>query len=168
MMNRVILTGYLTKDPDLKYTRTGVAVCTVTLAVNRTHGNRDEADFISVVVWRKQAENLANYMRKGGMIGVDGKLHTRNYEGADGKRVYVTEVLADFITFLTRSANSQQSQSNSQFQHAGQWGNQSGSQWGNQGGWQQGQSSNQGNRFGDDPFSGNGQPIDISDDDLPF
>lgn len=164
MMNRVILTGYLTKDPDLKYTRTGVAVCTVTLAVNRTHGNRDEADFISVVVWRKQAENLANYMRKGGMMGVDGRLHTRNYKDSDGKRVYVTEVIAETISFLTRPPNSQQSQSNSQFQHAGHGGN----QWGNQGGWQQGQSSNQGNRFGDDPFSGNGQPIDISDDDLPF
>lgn len=167
MMNRVILTGYLTKDPDLKYTRSGVAVCTVTLAVNRTHGNRDEADFISVVVWRKQAENLANYMRKGGMLGVDGRLHTRNYDGTDGKRVYVTEVIAETITFLTRPPNSQQSQPNSQFQPAGQWGNQ-GSQWGSQGGGQFGQSSQQGTRFGGDPFSGQGQPIDISDDDLPF
>lgn len=170
MMNRVILVGRLTKDPDLRYTSNGTAVCTVNIAVNRTYGNRDEADFMNVVVWRKQAENLANYMRKGGLIGVDGRLQSRSYDGQDGKRVYTLEVNAEFVTFLGNAQNSQQPQPVGQWssQNQGQGsqfggGNQfnGGSQWG-------GQNQGTSRKFGDDPFSGAGQPIDISDDDLPF
>lgn len=103
MINRVILTGRLTADPDLRYTPNGTAVATFTLAVNRTFIGKDgqkEADFISVITWRKAAENVANYMTKGSLIGVDGRLQTRNYENREGKRVFVTEVVAESVQFL--------------------------------------------------------------------
>src|SRR5699024_7973644 len=103
MLNRVVLVGRLTRDPDLRYTPNGVAVANFNIAVNRPftnqQGNRD-ADFINCVVWRRPAENLANYMKKGNQIGVDGRLQSRTYEGQDGKTVYVTEVVADSVQFL--------------------------------------------------------------------
>jgi single-strand DNA-binding protein len=103
MMNRVVLVGRLTKDVDLRYTPSGVAVATFTLAVNRAFSNQSgerEADFINCVVWRKPAENAANFLKKGSLAGVDGRIQTRNYEGQDGKRVYVTEVVAESVQFL--------------------------------------------------------------------
>src|SRR5690606_27033556 len=102
-MNRTILVGMLTKDPELRYTPNGVAVANFTVAVNRPFKNQageQEADFINCVAWRKQAENLANYMCKGSLIGVDGRIQTRSYENQEGKRVWVTEVLAESIQFL--------------------------------------------------------------------
>src|SRR5690625_7767812 len=103
MINRVVLVGRLTRDPDLRYTPNGVAVANFTLTVNRPftnqQGNRD-ADFINCVAWRKQAENLANYMKKGSQIGVDGRLQSRYYEDKDGKMDYVTEVVADNNKFF--------------------------------------------------------------------
>lgn len=158
-MNRVVLVGRLTRDPDLRYTPTGVAVANFTLAINRPFTNQDgnrEADFINCVVWRRPAENLANYMKKGNQVGVDGRLQSRSYEGQDGKTVYVTEVVADSVQFL-ESKGASQGQDTSGFQQ-----NQGYSQ--NQNRQQSQQSSpNQGN-----PFSNAGEPIDISDDDLPF
>ncbi|KEK17493.1 single-stranded DNA-binding protein [Bacillus manliponensis] len=169
-MNRVLLVGRLTKDPDLRYTPNGVAVATFTLAVNRAFTNQQgerEADFINCVIWRKQAENVANFLKKGSLAGVDGRLHTRNYEGQDGKRVYVTEVVAENVQFLeSRNSGEQRGSFNQQPSGAG-YGNQ-GSQ--NPFG-QSGNSSNSGNSGftkNDDPFANVGQPIDISDDDLPF
>ena len=103
LINRVILVGRLTKDPELRYTPSGVAVATFTLAVNRAFANQQgerEADFVNCVVWRKQAENVANFLKKGSLAGVDGRIQTRNYEGQDGKRVYVTEVVAESVQFL--------------------------------------------------------------------
>ncbi|EAW7167998.1 single-stranded DNA-binding protein [Listeria monocytogenes] len=103
MINRVVLVGRLTKDPELRYTPSGVAVATFTLAVNRTFSNQQgerEADFINCVVWRKPAENVANFLKKGSMAGVEGRVQTRNYEGNDGKRVYVTEIVAENVQFL--------------------------------------------------------------------
>ncbi|EHT1688235.1 single-stranded DNA-binding protein, partial [Listeria monocytogenes] len=108
MMNRVVLVGRLTKDPDLRYTPAGVAVATFTLAVNRTFTNQQgerEADFINCVVWRKPAENVANFLKKGSMAGVDGRVQTRNYEDKDGKRVYVTEIVAESVQFLESKQN---------------------------------------------------------------
>jgi single-strand DNA-binding protein len=102
-MNRVILVGRLTKDVELRYTESGTAVASFTLAVNRTFTNQAgerEADFINVVVWRKQAENAANFLNKGSLAGVDGRLQSRSYEGNDGKRVFVTEVVAESVQFL--------------------------------------------------------------------
>ncbi|MBS4196552.1 single-stranded DNA-binding protein [Lederbergia citri] len=168
MMNRVVLVGRLTKDPDLRYTPNGVPVATFTLAVNRTFTNQQgerEADFINCVIWRKPAENVANYLKKGSLAGVDGRIQTRNYDGQDGKRVYVTEVLADSVQFLEPRNSSSQGRGdfagnqyggdqNDQYQPYGQ---------------NQNQRSNQNfTRANEDPFSNDGQPIDISDDDLPF
>lgn len=101
MLNRTILIGRLTADPTLRYTSAGVATCTFTLAVERpfkTNGQK-ETDFIPVVVWRQLAETCANYLRKGRLTAVEGRIQTRNYE-KDGKRVYVTEVIADNVRFL--------------------------------------------------------------------
>lgn len=126
MMNRVTLVGRLTKDPELRYTPNGVGVATFTIAVNRTFKNQNgeqEADFINCVVWRKAAENVANYLKKGSLAGVDGKIQTRSYEGQDGKRVYVTEVVADSVQFLESKQKQQQTpppQNNDPFANDGQ------------------------------------------------
>lgn len=117
MLNRAVLVGRLTKDVDLRYTPNGVASASFTLAVNRTFTNQSgerEADFINIQVWRKQAENAANYLRKGSLRGVDGRIQTRNYEGQDGKRVYVTEVIADSVQFLEPKQKSQNDQPSNQ------------------------------------------------------
>src|SRR5699024_3680145 len=103
MINRTVLAGRLVRDPELRYTSNGVAVSNFTLACNRPFKNQDgdqEADFIQIVAWRKQAENIANYMKKGSLVGIDGRIQTRSYEGQDGKMIYVTEVLAENIQFL--------------------------------------------------------------------
>lgn len=110
MINNITLVGRLTKDPELKYTPSGVAVANFTLAVNRKFSNQQgekETDFINCVVWRKQAENAANFLKKGHLAGVEGSLQTRNYEGQDGKRVYVSEVIADSVQFLEPKRDSQ-------------------------------------------------------------
>ncbi|MCT8138627.1 single-stranded DNA-binding protein [Anaerobacillus sp. CMMVII] len=161
MLNRVVLVGRLTRDPELKYTPNGIAVGKFTLAVNRPFSNQQgnrEADFINIIVWRKAAENVANYLRKGSLAGVDGRLQTRNYENNDGKKVFITEVVADSVQFLD-SKNSQNSGSDQQ-NHQGNTNN----------GYNSNQNANSGqnNQFGDDPFASDGKPIDISDDELPF
>lgn len=105
MLNRVVLIGRLTKDPELRYTPNGVAVATFTLAVDRSWTNAQgekEADFISIVVWRKQAENCANYIGKGSLVAVDGRLQIRTYDGKDGQRRWVTEVVAESVRFLDK------------------------------------------------------------------
>ncbi|EID1349830.1 single-stranded DNA-binding protein, partial [Enterococcus faecalis] len=103
MMNNVTLIGRPTKDPDLRYTASGTAVATFTLAVNRNYTNQNgdrETDFINCVIWRKPAETLANYVRKGTLIGISGRLQTRNYENQQGQRVYVTEVIVENFYLL--------------------------------------------------------------------
>src|SRR5574337_1239950 len=108
MINNVVLVGRLTKDVELRYTPANQAVATFTLAVNRTFKNANgerEADFINIVIWRQAAENLANWAKKGALLGVTGRIQTRNYENAQGQRVYVTEVVADNFQMLeSRSA----------------------------------------------------------------
>lgn len=102
MLNRVILIGRLTRDPELRYTPNGIATCTFTLAVDRPYtkdGNR-EADFISIVTWRQLAETCAKYLQKGRLTAVEGRIQVRHYDNNEGKRVYVTEVLADNVRFL--------------------------------------------------------------------
>lgn len=167
MMNRVVLVGRLTKDPELRYTPNGVPVATFTLAVNRTFTNQSgerEADFINCVIWRKPAENVANFLKKGSLAGVDGRLQTRSYEGQDGKRVYVTEVQAESVQFLEPR--------NATGGNAGGFGGQReqsapfGNSYQNQ---PNKNNNNQGyTRVDEDPFSNDGGQIDISDDDLPF
>lgn len=103
MLNRIILIGRLTRDPELRFTPNGRAVCQFTLAVDRPFTNQDgnrEADFINIVVWGKQAETSAQYLAKGRMTAVEGRLQIRSYEGNDGNRRYVTEVIADRVSFL--------------------------------------------------------------------
>lgn len=144
MINRTVLVGRLTKDPELRSTPNGVNVGTFTLAVNRTFTNAQgerEADFINVVVFKKQAENVERYLSKGSLAGVDGRLQTRSYENKDGQRVFVTEVVADSVQFLEPKSNNQQ-QNNSY--NAPQ------------------------NRQQNNPFANANGPIEISSDDLPF
>jgi single-strand DNA-binding protein len=108
LLNRVVLIGRLTKDPELRFTPgNGTAVTTFTLAVNRRFSQSGEADFIPIVVWGKQAESTANYMSKGKLVGVGGRIQTRNYEAKDGTRRYVTEVIADEVQFLEWGNNKQ-------------------------------------------------------------
>ncbi|EPA2134381.1 single-stranded DNA-binding protein [Streptococcus pyogenes] len=141
MINNIVLVGRMTKDAELRYTASQVAVATFTLAVNRRfkeqNGER-EADFINCVIWRQSAENLANWAKKGALIGITGRIQTRNYENQQEQRVYVTEVVAESFQML-ESRNSQQ---------------------------QSGQ-DNSSQNDNSQPF-GNSNPMDISDDDLPF
>ncbi|MBO8441837.1 MAG: single-stranded DNA-binding protein [Firmicutes bacterium] len=151
MINRVVLVGRLTKDPEVRYIQSGTAVVSFTLAVNRQYTNQQgqrEADFINCVIWRKPAENFANFTKKGSLVGIDGRLQTRNYENQQGQRVYVTEVIVDNFALL--ESKSQTEQRNDK-----------------------GMENN--NPFSDqpnqnvDPFSEEStDSIDISDDDLPF
>ncbi|NLY80775.1 MAG: single-stranded DNA-binding protein, partial [Lysinibacillus sp.] len=113
MINRTILVGRLVADPELRYTPAGIPVCKFRLAVNRIFKNEGEqqADFINCIAWRKQAENLANYMRKGILVGIDGRIQSSCFEGQDGKKVFYTEVVAESIQFL-ESKNAQNSTQN--------------------------------------------------------
>src|SRR5690625_1547979 len=137
MLNRVVLIGRLTKDPELRYSNSGTATCSFTLAVERPFTNQQgerEADFIQIVTWRKLAETCANYLAKGRLTAVEGRVQVRHFDNNEGRRIYVTEIVADNVRFLEsgrQQQNQQQSQSN-------------------------------------DPFVGDGKPIDISDADLPF
>ena len=102
-INNVVLVGRMTKDAELRHTPSNVAVATFTLAVNRNFKNENgerEADFINCVIWRQQAENLANWAKKGALIGITGRIQTRNYENQQGQRVYVTEVIAESFQLL--------------------------------------------------------------------
>ncbi|MBF0776233.1 single-stranded DNA-binding protein [Streptococcus azizii] len=164
MINNVVLVGRMTRDAELRYTPSNQAVATFTLAVNRNFKNQNgerEADFINVVIWRQQAENLANWAKKGALVGITGRIQTRNYENQQGQRVYVTEVVADNFQLLeSRTAREGQG-----------------------GGYQAGNSFAGGSDYNspyqapaqstpnfardESPF-GTTNPMDISDDDLPF
>lgn len=150
MLNRVILIGRLTRDPELRYTPSGVAVTSFSLAVDRPFTNQQgerEADFINIVTWRQLAETCANYLRKGRLTAVEGRMQVRHYENNEGRRVYVTEVVADNVRFLESPNSSNQSRGGDNHS-SGRNG-----------------SDNNNNQ---DPFSDDSKPIDISDDDLPF
>jgi single-strand DNA-binding protein len=108
-VNNVILIGRLTKDSELRYSTSGVAVCNFTLAVDRDYKNKNgerEADFIPVVVYRQLAELCANYLSKGKQCAVNGRMQTRSYDAKDGSKRYVTEVIADSVKFLSPKSNS--------------------------------------------------------------
>lgn len=143
MINSVALNGRLTRDVDLRYTISGIAVGQFTLAVDRRFksksGNR-ETDFISCQIWRKSAENLANYAHKGSLIGIEGRIQTRTYDNKQGQKVYVTEVIAENFSLLD-SKPAQQKDSD-------------------------GVSSNRDTQGTTNQPSG--KPIDVNDDDLPF
>ncbi|GAK30932.1 single-stranded DNA-binding protein [Weissella oryzae SG25] len=179
MINRVVLTGRLTRDVELRYTQSGAAVASFTLAVDRSYTNANgerEADFINAVIWRKPAENFANFFSKGSLVGIEGRLQTRSYDDQSGQRRYITEVVVDNFTFLESRADREarrgsQGTSNNFAGNNGGYNSQTDS---NPFG---APASNGGNSFGgnanqqapvnNDPFGG-GQEVDISDDDLPF
>lgn len=150
-MNKVILIGRLTKDPELRKTPTDVSVVQFTIAVNRAfqqqNGER-QADFINCVAWRNQAENLAKYMKKGGQIAVDGSIQTRNYDDQNGVRRFVTEVICNQITFLESRKNDSGYNDLSQLEVPPM---------------RESNNFSQGSPFGDIKGS-----FDVSDDDLPF
>lgn len=152
-MNSVCLVGRLTRDPELKYTTSNIAVATFSLAVNRNfkdaNGER-EADFINCVIWRQQAENLANWAKKGALIGITGRIQTRSYENQQGQRVYVTEVVAENFQMLESRA-------------AREGGNTNGN-----GGYNQQPQQKAPNFARENTQYHNSNPIDISSDDLPF
>lgn len=151
MLNRVILIGRLTRDPELRYTPSGVAVTQFTLAIDRPFTNQQgerEADFINIVTWRRLAETCANYLSKGRLTAVEGRMQVRNYENNEGRRVYVTEVVADNVRFLESAGSSRRGTEQGSEQHQGD--------------------SYVRNTSSQDPFSDDGKPVDISDDDLPF
>lgn len=162
MINNVVLVGRMTRDAELRYTPSQVAVATFTLAVNRNFKSQNgerEADFINCVIWRQSAENLANWAKKGSLIGITGRIQTRNYENQQGQRVYVTEVVADNFQMLESRASRESNQSGGYVNNFDQGSPMSGFS-------SQPQTTPD---FGRDesPF-GNSNPVDISDDDLPF
>ncbi|MFD1901742.1 single-stranded DNA-binding protein [Enterococcus termitis] len=175
MINNVVLVGRLAADPDLRFTSSGSAVTTFRLAVNRNFTNQEgnrEADFINCVIWRKPAETLANYAKKGTLLGVTGRIQTRNYENQQGNRIYVTEVVCETFQLL----ESRRSDDNSQYnQNTGVSNSSEGNYSSNQNNTFKSQDNSQPSIPGmsehgfntSDPFSGS-QPIDIADGDLPF
>ena len=109
MINNVVLIGRLTRDAELRYTPSNIAVATFNLAVNRNFKNQAgdyEADFISCIMWRQQAENFANWLKKGALVGITGRIQTRSYDNQQGQRVYVTEVVAESFQILEKKDNS--------------------------------------------------------------
>ena len=162
MINRAVLTGRLTKDPELRTTQSGLSVVSFNLAVDRpfkeNNGNYG-ADFISCVIWRKAAENFCNFTSKGSLVGIDGRLQTRNYQDNDGKTVYVTEVLVESFTLL-ESKKDRLSNSNG--------GNGNNNAYGNNNNGTNYTNNSSTQSQAPDPFAGSGDTIDITDDDLPF
>ena len=155
-MNKVFLIGRLTRDPELRYTGSNVAVASFSLAVNRNFTNQAgerEADFINIVVWRKQAENVKNYLSQGSQVAIDGRIQTRSYDDKDGNKRYVTEVIADNVEFLGSKASNNNSSSDNQgptpydFDKA---------------------PDTKGTDVDNNPFADFGSSIEISDDELPF
>lgn len=154
MINRAVLTGRLTKDPELRYTQSGTAVCTFNLAVDRQFRNQNgdrDADFVSCVIWRKSAENFSDFTHKGSLVGIEGRIQTRNYENQQGERVYVTEVVVDNFALLESKSNRSTPRQAPQGNLAPQQGNYTQPQQnGNQGGY------------------GAPQGVQVSDAELPF
>ena len=165
-MNTVQLVGRLTRDVELRFTSSGTAVGSFTIAVNRNFTNQQgerEADFISCVIWRKAAENFANFTRKGSLVGVTGRIQTRHYDNQQGQRVYVTEVVVENFDLLeSRSVTEQRPVS------APQPSTGAGNNFNQQTNYQQPAQNSFNNFASSSPFMDEGHPIDISEDDLPF
>lgn len=168
-MNKAILIGRLTRDPEVRYTSSNRAVCQFSIAVDRPFTNQQsgqrEADFINIVVWDKRAENVGKYMTKGRLVAVEGRIQTRNYDNNEGKRVYVTEVVADNVQFL-ESRNAVNNNSGSAFDNMPEppmekspydFGDNNSSS-----------NTSASVEVEKDPFASFGESIEISDNDLPF
>ena len=161
-MNKVFLIGRLTRDPELRYTGSNLPVATFSLAVNRNFSNQSgerEADFINIVVWRKQAENVKNYLTQGSQVAIEGRIQTRSYDGNDGQKRYVTEVVADNVEFLGSKSSS--SNSNNMSAPASSNAGPTPYDFGNT-------PEPKGTDIDSNPFADFGASIEISDDELPF
>lgn len=156
MINRVVLVGRLTRDPELRVSQSNVAVTNFNLAVNRpfTDANGERgADFINCVTFRKQAENVNQYVKKGSLVGVDGRVQTRNYENKDGVRVYVTEVVCDSVQFLEPKGSNNAPDDNKNDSYTNAYNNKQNAAAG---------------AYEENPFKNSKGAVDIQDDDLPF
>ncbi|MGM0435710.1 MAG: single-stranded DNA-binding protein [Bacillota bacterium] len=163
MINRAVLVGRLTKDPELRKTSNDTAVTSFRLAVNRAFTNRQgerEADFIQVVVWRRQAENVAKYVKKGSLVGVEGRIQTRSYDDQQGVRKFIVEVVADNVQFLDTKNTAPSGNSNYDDAYDYNQSNQQSSYNQNTQNTQSNSNQNSNQSDLDD--------IDIAEDDLPF
>lgn len=161
-MNKVVLIGRLTRDPELRYTGSNTPVATFSLAVNRTFTNQNgerEADFINIVVWRKQAENVKNFLTQGSQVAVEGRIQTRTYDDQNGQKRYITEVVADNVEFLgsKNSSNNTNNTGSSKTNNAEPTPYDFGDM-----------PEPKGTDVDSNPFADFGANIEISDDELPF
>lgn len=154
-MNNVVLVGRLTRDPELRTTPNGIATCQISIAINGIPNSNGErtTDFINVTVWRRQAENVSKYCSKGSQVGITGRIHSRSYDANDGTKRYVTEVVADNVTFLGSSnrGSSQYSDPMPDYNVS-----------------QQPSFASEPTDLVEDPFKDFGSEVVLSDDDLPF
>ncbi len=162
MLNRFIGVGRLTADPQYRVTPSGVSVTTFTLAINRTFTNAQgerQADFINCVTFKKQAENVNNFLSKGSLAGVDGRLQSRSYDNQEGRRIFVTEVICDSVQFLEPKGTRNDGSQYDDYPQAQQ---------SSPNDYQQQNKKAQQSTPATNPFANATGPIDISDDDLPF
>ena len=161
-MNKVFLIGRLTRDPELRYTGSNIPAASFSIAVNRNFTNQAgerEADFINITVWRKQAENCKNYLTKGSQVAIEGRIQTRSYDGQDGQKRYVTEVVADNVEFLgSRNSSGNSNNMNGSANHNVE-----------PSPYDFGETPEpKGTDVDSNPFADFGASIEISDDELPF
>ncbi|EXJ24303.1 Single-stranded DNA-binding protein [Alkalibacterium sp. AK22] len=180
MINNVVLVGRLTRDPELRYTGSGIAVATFSVAVERPFSNAQgerETDFVNCVAWRKTAETISNFTRKGSLVGVTGRIQTRNYTNNEGRKVYVTEIVCENFQMLEpksvtekRAQNEGANTGGSGYSNSSNYSQNSSSNYSQQNNQNQAPRNKQSNyaNFDEDPFESNNDSIDISDDDLPF
>ena len=153
-MNRVELVGRLSRDPELRHTSSGMAVCQINVAISRrvAQGREPEADFINVVVWDKQAENVARYLSKGRQVAVEGRIQTRSYDNNEGKKTYITEVVANNVEFLGSGSDTSRQQS---IQDENPFDSMP-------------MDEPETTSVDNDPFASFGEKVEVSDNDLPF
>ena len=153
-MNKVFLIGRLSRDPELRHTTSGMAVCQINVAISRpvTQGSEPQTDFINVVVWNKQAENVARYLSKGRQIAIEGRIQTRNYDNSEGKRTYVTEVIASNVEFLGSANDNRVNATNNVEENP----------------FDSMEPMMDTTSVDNDPFASFGEKVEISDNELPF
>lgn len=152
-MNKVFLIGRLSRDPELRHTNNGTAVCQINVAISRpvAQGREPETDFINVTVWNKPAENVAKYLSKGRQIAVEGRIQTRSYDNNEGKRTYVTEVIASNVEFLGSANDNGRSSTPSMDENPFDT-----------------DMPMESTSIDNDPFASFGEKVEISDNELPF
>ena len=161
-MNKVVLIGRLVRDPELRYTGNNLPVATFSIAVNRNFSNQAgerEADFINIVVWRKQAENCKNYLTQGSQVAIEGRIQTRSYDDQNGQKRYITEVIADNVEFL--GSRNSSTNSNNMSAPASKSAELTPYDFG-------GAPEPKGTDIDSNPYADFGASIEISDDELPF